>query len=346
MEAKLNRNLEHIWHGVPFKFESEDGKLLKALYLYSQDSEKEVPKQVSVIGSLEEINAVAGKEGFDFTFLVSEEEKDRDYFKCRGFNDAFYNIKEHYVHGHEFLHHGESDNPDEGEVTRLERSGQIEEDVIQVCEFLAYYESKKKLGSNVFTLVGSSKDWEKIINDIIKAGELVFVLKIDGKPEGVAIGRMVEDGVIHKTIELRKIVTSKEERADELLKGIERLHSEYNITIVRDVAEMMAKPVAVQLWSPFRAQNNGKGAEYEDIAEAEIPYDPYMSAYPSGMIYIPDIDSFMAKIGIQHDHALEGFPKEKLVSLLLRRPSFSGGEDTLKRLLDIPELSFSMSLLL
>lgn len=315
--------------GVPYSF----GQDIKGLYLCGLSTRKESRRRGLMSGLIEKINLQAKSEGFDFTFLKPANDGLRKYYEDRHYHDTFFKIKEHYVRGHRFT------NEEPLDVTTFSPGDDMRERIIGYL-----LEREKASSSNGgFNLIHSRKDWEAVLDESVISNEPTKYSVKDGKIMAVGFIRELEEGTRKKTIEVKSLFVTSEEMESAFLKGLEKEYPESNITIVRNIGDV--EP-GKQLWQPFYAQNNAKKAEYEDIAEVEQPFEPSLNSYPFGMVRVFDVHSLMKKAGIEDCEALHGYSDEELVKILLRRPVFHKGEDSLETLLDLPSLRLNASLVL
>lgn len=321
-EGKLQSALT----GVPYTFSTAEGRSLQGLYLCGLSTRTEYRGKGIMSDLIEKANRMAEEKGYDFTFLIPSSEGIRRYYKDRGYHDAFFKIKDHYVRGHKFESEG-------GTAVAEYRP----EDIREVKEYLLANETKDATGEWTYRLRHTDMDWEAALREAEISNEPVYVCRREGRITGVAFTKNGEEGV-----EVKKIIANDNADAEGLLQGIMRINPQRNISVCRDLTDLGNRG---QLWSPFYARNNRPESQYENVSEVETPYDVASGAYPFGMIRILNIENFLEKNGLRECEALKGFSPEEIIDLLLRKGTPSN-DDSLKSMLDIPEVAFSMSLLL
>ena len=315
--------------GVPYEFAPSDGKRLKGLYLCGLATRKDHRHRGFMSQLIEKANDKAMDAGYDFTFLIPTDALIRPYYEARGYVDAFFKIMERYVKGHRF-------GGEEEEVSVVAFDGAVKEDVL---DFLMQNGDASYGRQGAYQLVHSRNDWETVLREAIISSDPVYIGKKGEKMVAMAF-TTTEDG----EITVKKMAVSAREYEKALLGGIASLNPGRNITVVRDLDEALSHPSS-QLWSPFYAQNNAKTAEYEDVAMVEIPFNQSRNAYPFGMVRIFDLPSVLKKMGIDSSESLKGYSEKELLHLILRRPA-GRQADALEQILDLPELSLNMSLML
>lgn len=324
--------------GVPYSFGAAGGKTLRGLYLCGVATHREKRHQGLMTALMDQMNALARESGYDFTFLLPASDATREYYRHRGYHNAFYKVALHYVKGHEF-------NSAYGlEMEELREKESITESLVEeMVAFLSNCESAASGEIHEFMLHHSPKDWKAIIEEASISAQPIFIGRHEGRI--AAVGFTAGEAPRHErnTIEIKSIFAAEREAEVALLAEIERQYPDKNLTVVKDFGQAILKR---QYWSPFYAVNNPPADEYEDINYVQEEYDHGKSSFPFGMLKMLDPEGFLKKIGVLPSKELEGYtPAAQLLDLLMRRPSDSGS-DTLETLLDLPELSFSMSLLL
>lgn len=323
--------------GVPYEFRGQEGRpSLKGLYLCGLATDQTTRRKGMMSRLLEQINAKARAAGFDFTFLIPSSEKNASFYAERRFHNAFYKIRQRYVHDHIFhLEEGLEDASfykfDGGELDTL-------------VDFLSRYEksdccppSEADKSVISYELIHSQSDWRGVLRESIISGEAVYIARQDGEIRGVAF---TASG--NRQLEVRRLLVSERKYCNFLLKGIRETMSQDTLVVLEDVCRCEK---STQLWRPFYIQNNPLNAEYEDISEVRAPFSPSGLAHPYGMIRLLDVHRLIAKIQDCDPASYEDFSESDLINMLLRRP-LPGGADPLGSLLDIPELNLSISLLL
>ena len=318
--------------GVPYNFRSPTGVKLKGLYLCGLATRKENRRRGLMSGLLEEINSRARKEGFDFTFLVPEGEGVRRYYRDRGYIDAFYKKIEYYVRGHKF-------GDDSSHTLSLSLFNKSE--IAEAVEFLTANGSRPFKRRNAFNIVHSRSDWEIVLREAEISSEPVYLARRDGVPAGLAFCKTSD-----RSIEVKNLIVSDKKIYWDVLSKINMFNPSLNLTLIRDLEEVVeSESNESQIWQPFYAQSNSPKAQYEDIAEIEEPYNQSRDAVSFGMINIFDIKEILEKLGCSELEKLNEYSLDEKKHLLLRRPIGKQG-DELEKLLDLPELSLSASLLL
>ena len=324
-----NDEIKSALLGVPYDFKSHDGKTLRGLYLCGLATKKDIRHRGLMSGLLEEINVKSEEKGFDFTFLIPVDEGMRRYYRDRVYHDSFYVKKDYYVRGHNFKSE---------EMLSLSEYGSQE--ASELLEFLKTYGNKSYEKGNSYYLIHSIKDWETVLEESLISDEPVIIGKINDTIHAIAFCKESE-----KTIEVKKLITDEAKYQDALLSAIMKSKPESNLIVVRDLEDIIEKNSGVQLWSPFYAQSNGKDAEYEDIAVMEQPFNETLNSYSFGMIRIFDIKDILHKTGFSDLEALEAYSEKELLQIVLRKPQGKKG-DALEKILDLPEINFSISLML
>lgn len=326
--------------GVPYEFVSPDGAMLRGLYLCGLATAPASRRHGLMSALLEDINTRAKAAGYDFTFLIPAGEGVRQYYRDRGYHDSFYKVADHYVRGHKF-----ASDPDVT-VEKL-----TEEKIGLALSFLEEFSPAsacfKEEGIHSFSLLHTAKDWETVLKEALLSGDPVYLALKDKAMEGVAFTRPLEEGTRLQTMEVKGLLAERPETAGALLKGLESFHPDSNITILRDAVSLMVSPPRHQLWSPFYASSNAASAQYEDMSETQEVFDPMMNARPFGMVRILDLDSVLAKMGVEKSPTFDGYSEKEIVELILRHPTLKEeGGDPIESLLGIPTLLLSMSLML
>lgn len=331
-------NLVAALMGIPYLFKDHSGKgeNLKGLYLCGLSTKKEMRRRGIMSGLIEEINRRAEAAGFDFTFLIPSDDIIRTFYKARGYYDAFFKKNEIFVKGHKFS------KPEEYDVREYNKK-----DLKDVVDYLVSCFHKSDSPIIDYRLYHTAKDWEIVLQEALLSGERILLAEKEGSVKGIAIIRInkFEDlpGKSCRTSEVTVREMKINEKCDEdaLLHHISLIFPDSNIKIIRNLTEVKNFH---RLWSPFFAKNNNQGNEYEDMGEVEVPFNEVLNSYPAGMIRIFDILSLMKKCGCGLESSLKGFGGGELMHLLLR-PSTSE-RDQLGRILDLPELSFTISSML
>lgn len=324
-----NDEIKSALLGIPYDFESHNGETLTGLYLCGLATKKNIQNRGLMSRLLEKINGQAKEKGFDFTFLIPADEGMRRYYSDRGYHDSFYVKKDYYVRGHDFK---SEDSLSIGEF----RS----KDTPELLEFLKTYGNKSYEKNNSYYLLHSVKDWETVLEETLISNEPVVVGRANDTICAVAFCKESE-----KTTEVKKLITQEPKHQDALLSGIMKREPGNNLIVVRDLEDIIERNSGEQLWSPFYAQSNGKDAEYEDIAVTEQPFNETLNSYSFGMIRIFDIKDILHKTGYSDLEALETYSEKELLQIVLRKPQGKKG-DALEKILDLPEINFSMSLML
>ena len=315
--------------GIPYDFVSKTGRTLQGLYLCGLATKKDSRRRGIMTRLLDQINIKAEEEGFDFTFLIPSGEGIRRYYRDCGYQDAFYLKKEYYVRGHDF----KSD-------IKLSCSRYDFERKNQITDFLCKYGTSVFNRDSAYILAHSRKDWEIVLDETLISNGHVFIGQSENSICAVAFAEVSE-----REIAIKKLIVSDSEFKNALLKCLSSEYGGHNITLVKDLEEIIEGGVSNQLWSPFYAQNNGKKAEYEDIAVIVEPFNESLNAYSFGMINIFDIKKLLIKAGIDNLDSLNTYSEEEIKQLVLRKPVGSNG-DALENVLNLPEINFSMSLML
>lgn len=315
--------------GIPYTFVSSGNPDLKGLYLCGLATLPALRHNGIMTSLLQEINERAEKSGYDFTFLIPSGEGIRRYYRDRGYHDAFYKKKEYYVKGHDFK--GSFD---------LELKVFDGEEKTAVIEFLEEYGNRPLQRKNSYLLRHTKEDWGTVLDDALISNDKIYIGYNDNAICGLAICKMPD-----KVIDIRLLVGVSEQVRNSLLGKIAKLNSERNLTLVKDLEDALEHDDNKQLWSPFYVQNNGKTAEYEDVSVIEAPYNESLNAFAMGMINIFDIKTLLEKTGYANFKNLDVYSEEEIKRLVLRKP-VGHKADALEKILDLPELNFSMSMML
>lgn len=319
---------------VPYEFISSGGTKLKGLYLCGLATRKDARRKGIMSTLLEEMNRKAEEAGYDFTFLIPAGGGLKRYYRDHGYFDSFYKIKERYVKGHNF-----GGDPD------CDVRPFAIEDTERAVDFLLKFQEELPVKNPLsFAIIHDEKDWRTVLEESVITGENAYLAFKEEEISGIAFTCHKEEGEKRETLEIKKIMAINAEVEKKLLGHIGEVYSESSLVVIRDLDNMVANGGS-RLWSPFFAQNNGPKAEYEDIAEVEQPFNISRLAYPFGMIRIFNLQALLAKGGFDNSASLKGFSKQELLRLVLRRP-VGNQSDALENILDLPELSLTMSLLL
>ena len=316
--------------GIPYCFLSSSGTRLRGLYLCGLATRKAYRRRGIMTGLIREINHKAKDKGFDFTFLIPSEDGIKRYYHNLGYIDSFYKKIEYYVKGHKFITDG-------AEITLKEITVNETE---QIMGFLTKKGNEPYKNPASFILLHSEQDWRTVIEEALMSGDKLIVGQHEADIRSVAFCKLTEDSV-----EIKKIISADEQSEAQLLDGIINKYPEHNLTIIADLEAVLEHNSSNQLWSPFYAQNNGKKAEYEDIAVVEEPYNVSRNARPFGMINILDMKIMLRKTGFNKFKDIEVYSEEELKKMILRKP-VGHGSDALEKILDLPEINFSISLML
>ena len=314
---------------LPYSFESSAKTELKGLYLCGLATRKDARHRGLMSGLLEETNQRAKEAGFDFTFLIPSEEGIRRYYRDRGYHDAFYKKKEYYVKGHKF---GNAEG-----FTILKYEGKNEETVLK---FLLGTGNLPYKGKNSFLLQHTQEDWETVLKEALISGDTVYLAYKDDTIKSIGFCK-----IKHQSIDIKKLIAIDKQSEEALLNGISKENPDCNIILTRDLESLIEQEDSNQLWSPFYAQNNSKNAEYEDIAVIEEPYNETMNSFSFGMINIFNLEGLLRKTGYDNLKSLDAYSEEEIKKLVLRKP-VGRKADALEQILNLPEINFSMSLML
>lgn len=334
-----------VWHekdeqlsaallGVPFTFSAGSGKCLRGLYICKFSIPSECRRMEIMSSLVENINAKAKALGFDFTFLFPDGEGVRDFCLRRNYHESFFALKDHYVRGHHF-------SDDHG----LLMGSYDPADRDSLLDFLLSCEQWQADIQDFFYLRHSRSDWQSVLDNADLMGEKVYVGKVDGTIAGVMFVREPLEVTTHSDIEVKGIYCMDSKCEFDLLRGLELMKPECNITVERSIGYYLSHTAEKKLWSPFYARNNGADAEYEDVAVVAKPFDISLNAFPKGMIRIFEIKAFLDKCGVVGNESLEGYSDEQLAAIVLRRPAVDSRNDSLHILLGLPDLGFSAMLL-
>lgn len=313
---------------IPYNFKTETGKILKGLYLCGLATNRGYRRRGLMSGLIEEANRKAQNEGYDFTFLIPAGELVRPYYKARGYYDSFFKIKERYVKNHRFVR---EENLEVRTFDCIETG--------MTLDFLQKYGDMPSSRPGSLRLQHSEKDWRVVIEESQVSHDNIYCAYKEGELVGVIFTARTD-----RTVEVKEMVLKDHAAREAIMGGVASLNSDYHLTVIRNLEEVIDRPPH-QLWSPFYAQNNDKKAEYEEVSILEQPFNPARNAYPFGMVRITDLDALLGKLEIKNIKSLNGYSKEERKRLILRRPIGAGG-DALEKILDLPELSLNMSLLL
>ncbi|MCH5217261.1 MAG: GNAT family N-acetyltransferase [Muribaculaceae bacterium] len=314
--------------GVPYEFRNGLGQTIKGLYLCGLATCREWRRKGIMSTLIESANRKAHEEGYDFTFLIPADEGMRQYYLDRGYTDSFYKISEHYVKGHVF---------DRKEVRiRLDRGvGNAE-----LIGYLTGKQARETAEKSTFGMVHTQKDWEVVMQEFRLSGGDIIAGKENGDIKGVAFVEKDE----REGLKIRQLIADTKETAQEILARIEG-ESRSNILWIRDLEDVV-KEGEKQLWSPFYAVSNSRNAEYEDMAYVEEPYGSWRNAWPLGMVRLLDVRGLLDKLGWTTAETGQ-YSDAELQKLILRRPVGVGSQaDALERILELPELTLTASLLL
>lgn len=319
--------------GVPYDFVDPSGNKLRGLYLCGLATKASYQGNGLMSDMLEEINRKAREKGFDFTFLIPSDEGIRRFYRDRGYHDTFYYKEDYFVKGHRF-----KSDPE------LEIQNPAKEDHEALIEYL----SKSKVVSG-WQLLHSPKDWKAVLEEAVISGEPIIVARSEKGIRGVAFlsalqseKEKVDREVRYVTV--KKLLADDDSIRESLLAEALCRYPEYGVKVVGSCTGKPECEAERQVWEPFYAQSNGKEAEYEEISQVQVPFSGKELLKSKGMIRIFDIKSILSRSETTDAKALEGFTDEELIELALR-PSVSP-EDELERVLHLPELTFSISLLL
>lgn len=318
--------------GVPYEFSLCGGKesYLKGLYLCGLATKTEFRKQGIMSGLLEKINKRAQEAGYDFTFLIPAGDEMKPYYRKRGYHDSFYKVDEYFVKGHDF-----------GNEKKLVLKELEDKDISSVVKFLTESEDKCNSMAPAYVLRHDEADWETVVRECLLSGDKIFIWEETNETEAVAFTTETEEGLKIKTLKCRK-----EQNEKEVLAALNKMHEKGSLIIARELYELRKRPdKEKQIWAPFSVRNNGPKAEYEDLAEDVRIFDQSRNAVPFGMIRIFNIKSLLNKTGMELPGDMVDITDDQLISLLLRRKSIDT-EDSLEKLLDLPEIMFSMSQML
>lgn len=322
--------------GVPYTFRRSDDDTLRGLYLCGLSTRREKRRKGLMSALIEEINARALRGGYDFTFLIPSDSGIRKYYSDRGYHNAFYKKRECYVKGHNF--HSQLDS-----AVRVEKfSGEGREELLG---FLCANERRcSRDGSSdgktmVYQLVHTRRDWEAVVADALMDTGGIYIIKEGESVVGAAFYAEHKDG-----IEVREMILSDSRYRAALLQGVLDSEGVERMALTVDFPSCDDDGNAA-VWQPFYAQNNGKNAEYEDIAEVGAPFDPAVNAFPYAMIRLLDVKALMDKLGISGDRNYDGFTEKELIEVLLRKPS-GGSVNPLGEMLGLVDLDFTGALLL
>lgn len=313
--------------GVPYRFDDSTGKTLRGLYLCGLATKKSARRQGYMSGLIEEINVRAAEKGFDFTFLIPAGEGARRYYAGRGYQDAFFKVEERYVRGHRFSR--------EMPLEVREYDPKLHK---KILDFLFYYGNEPVGRKEAFNIMHDREDWAMILKESLVSRNPVYFGLEDGKMAGVAVSEIKDN-----RIEIKRLVAPRE-KENVFLEGLTKHQPQLNISIIRNLDEVLVEG-ETQIWSPFYGSSNPKTAEYEDISEIEVPYDPSKGAYPFGMARILDLSALLNKVGMNKEELLKDYSEKELLTLILRRP-VGKRADALEKILDLPELTLNMSLML
>lgn len=303
-----------------FHFNSSSSESLKGYQIVLSD-DSEALSHKRFLSLLEAGADGARKNCCDFTFVFPVNESYRQILSDHGYVDAFFKVPDHYVPGHDF-------NPDPAfEVRCL-----MQNDVQLVLDFLSCNPMELQARTGLYKAEFDRDYWANILSEYTVGDRNVVIVKGSQGIVAVAFITMENSEVIVKTYVGECWVENT------LLAGISSLFPDKKMTVINNLEDVLndARP---RLWSPFYAQNNAPSAEYEEIAEMEIPFDVSKAAFPAGMVRILDIDSVMTKTGLSLCESFKGLSREELIHLILRRP-VGHQADALEKILDLPEISF------
>ena len=323
--------------GVPYDFVDPSGNRLRGLYLCGLATKESEQGKGLMSEMLEEINGKAQEKGFDFTFLIPSNDGIRRFYRDRGYHDTFYYKEDFFVKSHRFK-----------KDPKLKIGNSGKEDRETLIEYLS--KSKTVYG---WELIHTLKDWKAVIDEAEISVEPIIVARSEKGVRGVAFlsalysekeERERSERSEERYVRVKKLLADDDSIRESLLSTVLSLHPECGVKVIVDSTVKPEGETERQVWEPFYAHSNGKDAEYEEVSQVEFPFSGKELLKSKGMIRIFDIRSIVRQSGMTDEKALDGFTNEELSELLLR-PSV-GGKDELERVLHLPELTFSMSLLL
>lgn len=311
----------------PYVFVSKSGKEIKGLFINEMEDLVERPDKSALAHLIQEAEKEAVNDGFDFIFVLPQTDLMRPFYEEKGFLDAFYKIKERYVKGHHF------------KISKEVKARKWQEqDQELIMEFLRTHGDKVYSLECSFLLKHTSKDWEEQIKKYLAQGKEIYLGFEGSQLAGVAFARKGE-----RAIEIDRIYVVDKEYEGSLLTEISGFNPEYGLNVTRDLEEVVNSPVT-QLWSPYYAQNNGKTAEYEDVAVVEEPFSPARNASSYGMVKIFNLQGILDDISSNYQEALRGYSDGEIMRLILRRP-VGKTSDGLEKIMNLPELSLNVNLI-
>ena len=319
--------------GVEYGFSlGQNDERLKGLYLCGISTVKEYRHRGVMSSLLEDINSKAKTLGYDFTFLIPANNEIKHYYRNRGYHDSFYKLEQHFVKGYNY------DSELEIDIEEFNL-----ENIDEVVSFLCRKREDKCKKECVATLIHTPRDWEIILRETKISNERVDIFRHRGNIVGVTFYDN-DDTLRKEEIRIKKLLCNDAETEAAILKKIELDRVCRKIILVKDITEEINIDSSQAVWEPFFAENNGKESIYQDISLSNKVYNKEANSVSFGMIRILDINTFLNKIFANKNIDFSGYSDEEIEEIVLRKPVEA--EDELEKLLDLPRMDFSMSLLL
>lgn len=359
-----NNEVISALYGVPYSFSSYSGIELRGLYLCGLATKTDFRRKGLMSDLIEKINLRALQAGFDFTFLIPENDGVRKFYSDRRYHNSFYKLKEYFVYDHRFA---QESNPEFITVdlvslkTRENQNKEMFSDYLKLRNKTLDFLGSVKLHPNEnqfsFSILHTRRDWELVIDEAILSGYKIFIGMKNEEIAGIAFAVLSLNDIPgakthggqkerHQDILIKKLILSRHEESGNFINSIGLIYPEFNFIIIKDAVEIYPGDSNPQLWSPFFAIHNKPDSQYQDISHTEETFNPLKNAFPFGMIRFLNIDSFLEKIGLKNKESIKGFTSSEIETVLLRKPSQDASDDLLYNMLDIPEINFSASLLL
>lgn len=318
--------------GVGYEFHSVNSRQrLRGLYLCGIATKPQHRCRGLMSDLLEEINSKAKDSGYDFTFLIPSDNVIRGFYRNRGYVDAFYKLEQHFIKGYNFENTYEILTKEYNEKDRQE-----------IIDFLLSASEEKFENKNAFWLVHTYKDWEIVLREAIVSEEEILIAWNNGKIVGVAF--LKNDEKRKRETIIKELFCLDEGIENSILKEISIRKENENIILIRSVSDIINVDASQSIWSPFYGSKGNNDNEYEKVATSEKVYNKESFSTPFGMIRVLDIKNFQRKILGKNNTDFKDCNPGEIEKILFRKPLEK--HDELEKLLNLPRLDFSMSLLL
>lgn len=240
--------------GVPYLFEGVGGDMQplptqRGLYLCGLATDPRFRRHGLMSDLIEEANSRAREEGFDFTFLIPAGDDLREYYRKRGYVDAFFKQSHTFPNNYPFLKTYEkyTDENRKSKKINLEEIYHTFSFVIYTNENKNVYHQilkflqNKSIKKYIYFLKHSINDWNAVFEENYISGGLIYFVQDAQKNISTVSFLFVHPD--EERVEVRKIIATDSCSVAFLLESIKEKFPQYKIDLAIDAVRGAAGAV-------------------------------------------------------------------------------------------------------